>query len=207
MKNLKLFCVAVVVAVCACMAPSAQAVGPFKFGIKAGMTVNSLKFNKSLLDADNRSGFTVGGMVQFGTPLGFGVDGSVMFTRRSSEWPVSNGKEEYITNFNRNYIEIPINLRWNFTIPVISRIVTPYLATGPDFSFLCSKKNFNDAVKSRTVDVAWNFGFGLQFVKHVEIGASYGLGITKSASGDESLYGGPFNGKNRFWTVTAAYLF
>ena len=208
MKNLKLFMAAVVVAACACVAPKAQAAG-LQFGVKAGLTVNSLKFNQELFDSNNRSGFTAGAMLQFSTPLGFGVDGSVMFTRRFAEVSYNDGGTVSTESMNRSYIEIPINLRWNLGLPGIGQFVTPYIATGPDFSFLCSKKNVDEAWKNHTVDIAWNIGLGVRLVKKVEIGASYGIGLTKAASGSESLYGGPlsFNGKNRFWTITAAYLF
>jgi len=55
--------------------------------------------------------------------------------------------------------------------------------------------------------VAWNFGFGVQLVKKVQLAASYGIGLTKSASGEDSLYVSGLSSKNRFWTVTAAYMF
>ena len=93
-------------------------------------------------------------------------------------------------------------------MPLISKVVTPYLFTGPDFSFLMSNKNVKNAWNNRTFDLGWNFGLGLRFVDQLEIGASYGLGITNSASADNALYGKNLaDGKNRFWTITAAWLF
>ncbi len=111
-------------------------------------------------------------------------------------------------NVSRDYIEIPVNFRYNLGLPVIGKFVTPFLTTGPDFSFLISNQNVKNAWNNKKFDVAWNFGFGVKIVDKVELAASYGLGLKDSASGDSSLYGAnPVDGKNRFWTVTAAWLF
>lgn len=192
---------------------SAQAGGPLRFGIKAGATVNSLKFNSDLLSSSNRCGFTAGLNAQFSAPIiGVGVDASVMYTRRQAsvttvqeDWVAGPGAYQAVvtsSNVHSDYIEIPVLFRWNIGLPGVGKIVTPYLATGPDFSFLMSKKNAENALANKTFDFAWDFGLGLRLVDHLELGAFYGLGISNAASGDQSLHG-----KNRFWTVTAAWLF
>lgn len=177
----------------------AQAGGPLRFGIKAGATVNSLKFNNDLLSSSNRCGFTAGLDAQFTAPIiGIGVDASVMYTRREAQVKEGN----FASNVHSDYLEIPVLFRWNIGLPGVGKIITPYLATGPDFSFLMSKKNAENALANKTFDFAWDFGLGVRLVDHLEIGAYYGLGISNAASGDQSLHG-----KNRFWTVTAAWLF
>ena len=174
---------------------SAQAFGPFRFGVKAGVAINELKFNEDAFSASNRAGFTGGITAQFVAPIiNIGVDGSVMYVHRQNRT-------------NADYIEVPINFRWNIGLPLVGKFITPYLATGPDFSFLLSKKNMKNAWENKTFDFAWNFGFGIRLVDRVEIGATYGLGITNATKSD-ALYGGNLtDGKNRVWTVTAAYLF
>lgn len=193
---------------------SAQAGSPVRFGVKAGMTLNEMKFNERAFSSTNRSGFTGGLMMQFVAPvINVGFDASVMYTHRSSriysdaEGQVG-GEELTAVNVGRDYIEIPINFRYNIGLPVIGKFVTPFLTTGPDFSFLISNKNVKNAWNNKSFDFAWNFGFGLRLVDRVELAASYGLGVSNSASGDSALYGkNPVDGKNRFWTVTAAVLF
>ena len=59
------------------------------------------------------------------------------------------------------------------------------------------------AWESKKFDIAWNVGAGLQLLNKVQVAASYGFGLTNSAS--SSVTG--FEGKNRSWTVTLAYLF
>lgn len=211
MKKIKAALVSAIMLCAALVAgvQSASAGGPLRFGVKAGVNVNEMKFNESAFDASNRPGFTGGVTLQFVAPiLNIGVDASVMYTHRQNRiYFTEDGETEGITS-NSDYIEIPVNFRWNISVPLISKVVTPYLFTGPDFSFLMSNKNVKNAWNNRTFDLGWNFGLGLRFVDHLEIGASYGLGITNSASADNALYGKNLaDGKNRFWTITAAWLF
>ena len=211
MKKIKAALVSAIMLCAALVAgvQSASAGSPLRFGVKAGVNVNEMKFNESAFDASNRSGFTGGVTLQFVAPiLNIGVDAAVMYTHRQNRiYFTEDGETEGITS-NSDYIEIPVNFRWNISVPLISKVVTPYLFTGPDFSFLMSNKNVKNAWNNRTFDLGWNFGLGLRFVDHLEIGASYGLGITNSASADNALYGKNLaDGKNRFWTITAAWLF
>lgn len=215
MKRLKhLFsAVALSVAVLAGSAQQAGAVSPFRFGVKAGVTINEMKFNENAFSSANRSGFTGGVMLQFIAPIiNLGFDASVMYTHRSSrvyfDAPLESDVDDNTLNVSRDYIEIPINFRYNIGLPVVGRFVTPFLTTGPDFSFLISNQNVKNAWNNKKFDMAWNFGFGVKIVNRVELAASYGLGLKDSASGDSALYGkNPVDGKNRFWTVTAAWLF
>lgn len=174
----------------------------FKWGIKAGVAVNSLKFNKDVVSSDNRAGFTGGLMTEFTVPIvNIGFDASVLYANRSIEFQETATSP--VEKYKRHYIDIPVNFKYKIGLPLIGKVLTPYLTTGPDFSFLVSKSNLGDAVKSRRFDCAWTVGAGIQLVNHVQIGATYGFGLTKSASQESALY----TGKNRCWTITAAYLF
>ena len=197
-----------------CSVQSVAAASPVRFGLKGGVTINEMKFNESAFESSNRSGYTIGGTMQFIAPvIGLGFDASLMFTRRSTKVTseLSDGTDGMVQNnvtVGRSYIEIPINLRYNINLPVVSSVVTPFLLTGPDFSFLVSDENVKNAWNNKKMDVAWNFGFGLQFAKKIEFAATYGIGLKNSASGDAALYGAnPVDGNNRFWTITAAWLF
>lgn len=196
MKSLKKAILVIVVAM-ACVVPaSAQ----FRFGLKAGAAVSSLKLNSDILSSDNRAGFTGGVMIEFTVPvLNIGMDASVLYAGRSIE--VENALGE-VTKDTRNYIDIPVNFKWKLGLPIVGKVISPFLTTGPDFSFLCSSQNFKGAW-NRKFDVAWNVGLGLELFRHAQVAASYGFGITNSVSGDDALY----KGKNRVWTVTLAYLF
>jgi hypothetical protein len=77
----------------------------------------------------------------------------------------------------------------------------------PNPTFQLSNSRVDD-IKSKTTDVSWDFGVGVQLMNHVQIGASYGLGLTKAiktVSSDNNLTS--FEGRTNCWTITAAYLF
>lgn len=175
-----------------------------RFGVRAGVAVNSLHFNSSTFDAGNRAGFTGGVMGEFTAPVsGVGVDLALMYVRRNSEWLDENN----LTKDNRDYIDIPLNFKWRINVPVINSIVRPFLSTGPSFSILTSGRAVRDAYRNRKFDTAWNFGFGVELFSHVQVGASYGLGLTKALKTVGATGTSNINGRNRYWTVTAAYLF
>lgn len=186
---------------------SAQAGDIFKIGPRVGLTVNSMHFNSDLFDAKNQTGWTAGLMTEFRVPLiGIGADLSVMYVRRNSEFMLENGLDK--TKNDRDYIEIPLNLRYNFGLPVVGKFLTPYVAVGPSVSFLTSKRHIEEAYKNKSVDWALNFGFGVQLINKIDVNARYGLGLTKAVNTVSSLDGkAGIEGKNRYWTVSVAYLF
>lgn len=201
MKKLKALVLAFALAV-VCAVPTAAQIS---FGPKIGFTTSKLHMNKDALKTENQTGFTGGLMAEVMLPVfNLGVDGSVMYVHRA----VKLSDDETL---NRDYIEIPINLKWKIGIPAIGNIVTPYLFTGPSFAFLCSKKDYKNFIENKACDITWNFGFGVQLLKKIQVSASYGLGLNKSVETKAFDINGVetpiYSGKDRFWTVTAAYLF
>lgn len=195
-----------VVAVALMAAFAVPASAQFSFGVKAGVAVSDMKFNKDVLDADNRAGFTGGVMAEVMIPMtNIGVDASLMYVRRNTEFMDKLGDSE---KSHRDYIEIPVNLKWKIGLPIVGSIVSPYIFTGPSFAFLTSKKDIEDAYKNKTFDVSWNVGLGVQLMKKIQVGASYGFGLTKAVEMvTDDVNAAGIEGKNRYWTITAAYLF
>lgn len=176
----------------------------FRFGPKVGLTVNDMHFNKSVIDADNQTGWTAGLMGEFTVPvIGISADLSAMYVRRNTKFLADND----FSKDNRDYIELPLNLRYNFSFPVISRVLVPYLGIGPSVSFLTSRRHIEGALKNKSVDWALNFGIGLRLFSHLDLNARYGLGLTKAVNAINDASAAGIEGKNRYWTITAAYLF
>lgn len=205
---------------------------PIAFGIKAGMNINKLKFNKDIASSDNSCGWTAGVMADFTVPIvGLGCDISLMYSRMNNSSDVDYNDNliaapntgllgsSTLTDpvnqnklYGQNFLEIPINLKYKFTLPVVEKLVKPYLFTGPSFAFRLDKSitdNINN-IKSRTCQVNWNVGLGLELLNHVQVGASYGFGINNVVDKVASDYVstvGDIKAKNNYWTVSAAYLF
>ena len=190
-------------------AVSVPASAKFMIGPRVGLAVNDLKFSSDLWDSDNRAGFTGGVQMEVTVPVvGLGFDASVMYVRRDARlFETGANGETNTTNMSKDWIEIPVNFKYKIGLPVIGKIVTPYLFTGPSFAFLTSGRAISEAWKSNKFDVSWNVGAGVQLFSHLQVGASYGFGMTKLAKHVVGAQGGDVNGKNRFWTITAAWLF
>ncbi|MDE6073654.1 MAG: PorT family protein, partial [Muribaculaceae bacterium] len=172
----------------------------FSLGLRAGLAVNSLHASEKTFDSSNRTGVTGGLTGDFTVPvIGLGFDASVLYARRAIEYTVGETHEAK----NNDYINIPVNLKYKFGLPVVGKIITPFLTTGPDFSFLVTGRNLNGALRQKKFDTAWTVGAGVQLLSHLQIAANYGFGLNNQVSGKDALY----SSKNRCWTVTASYYF
>ena len=208
---MKKFLVALLIAVMGVGAANAE----LRFGVKAGLNLNNLDVNglKSTslkYFSDNGTGWTVGVMGEYMAPaIGLGVDVSLMYTRMNADIDFTLNSDEEGTLKNSNFLEIPVNLKYRFSLPVVGSILAPYVFTGPDFAFKLGKQTFND-LKTRSCQVAWNIGIGLQLFKHLQISGSYAFGINNVVEKVAGQYMNPIDGikaKNNYWTITAAYLF
>lgn len=183
----------------------------FRYGIKAGLLINKLHLNQKTFASDNSCGWTAGAMVQYTVPIvGLNFDAGLMYARMNNASDVTSSTSQDMDAdvFGKNFLEIPVNIRYGFNIPVVSKIFSPYIFTGPNFAFRLDKNVLNSAFKSHTCQVAWNVGLGLEFIHHLQIGASYGFGINNIISTvSEDINAQQLKVRNNYWTVSAAYLF
>jgi hypothetical protein len=190
------------------VAPAAAKI--VSFGPKVGVAINKFSISQDAFSADNRVGFTGGLTADITLPVvGLGFDVSAMYVRRSADIleEVEGSTDPISKTVHNDFIDVPVHVKWKFGLPIIGNAVTPYIFTGPDFAFRAGKSTVDD-IKSKTTDVSWDFGVGVQLMNHVQIGASYGLGLTKAiktVSSDNNLTS--FEGRTNCWTITAAYLF
>ena len=184
------FCVALVAALFLAVPANAQ----FKFGPKVGMNISTLSLSGNLSDnfkANNISSFTGGLMAEFMVPvIGIGVDASLMYTRSK----------------HVDYVEIPINLKYKFSLPVVGSILSPFVYAGPSFAFRVGD-NFKEQFKEKSFDTAINVGLGLELFTHLQIAGQYGWGLGSAMEVKNDLPDSVMKGKSRAWTITAAYLF
>ena len=174
-----------------------------KFGIKGGLNISSVHFNKDLVGKDNVTGFNIGPMVEVMAPImGVGFDAAILYSQKG----IGVKSEKDIKN---DYIDVPVNLKWKFGLP----IVKAYLAAGPYIGFRVGGDKFwdipgsvADQVKAKNFSAGLNFGAGVELISHLQVGFNYGLGLTDNYSIEKvNLSDGA--GKNRGWSITAAILF
>lgn len=118
----------------------------FRWGLEGGVNLSkaSVKGDGGLFDASNRTGWFVGPKVQMTMPIiGLGIDASLLYSQKYMKLDYSYNDEGAVEtgstpNKSMPYIEIPINLRYNFGF---SSLVGVYLATGPQYSWYLGSRN------------------------------------------------------------------
>lgn len=177
-----------------------------KFGVKGGLNVSSVHFDKEVFDADNVTGFHVGPLVEIMVPvLGLGMDAAVLYSQKGMEYVESGVKTEVKTD----YLDVPVNLKWKFGLP----LVKAYIAAGPYLGFRVGGDKFwkvpssvADQVKAKSFGAGVNVGAGVELVSHLQVGLQYSWGLTDNYSLERDSWS-KGSGKNRGWVVSAAILF
>ncbi|MBR7011420.1 MAG: PorT family protein [Muribaculaceae bacterium] len=183
----------------ACVMPARSQV---RFGIRGGITLNELKFDRNVIHSDNRVGYCGGLLLDLNIPVvGLGLEASVMYTHRD------NRLTDHERVFKRDYIDIPVYARYRLALPAIKKVFVPMVFTGPDFSILFSE-NAPSNYKNRKTYLSWDVGAGADLFNRVRLTATYGIGISKALEYVDSDFNGDrVEGKDRYWTVCAAILF
>lgn len=171
-----------------------------KFGIKGGLNVSSVHFNKKVIGKDNVTGFNIGPMMEVVAPImGVGFDAAILYSQKG----IGLKSGEDIKN---DYIDVPVNLKWKFGLP----LVKGYLSAGPYVGFRVGGDKFwdipgsiGDQLKAKSFNAGVNLGAGVELIRHLQVGFNYTLGLTEDYV-DSQL---DWNGKNRGWSISAAILF
>lgn len=189
----------------------------FRFGVKAGLNFNKLDLKikntqqavNFAQDKGNQTGWMAGIMAEFTVPIiNIGADASLLYARQNVGDAKIDNKDLYE---NKNFLDIPINLKWKIGLPVVGNIVSPIIYTGPDFLFALNKNTLND-LKSKTCEIGWNIGIGVELLKHLQVEAGYCIGMNNVVKFTDKFVPSGTNPadyklKKNYWTLTAAYLF
>lgn len=147
------------------------------YGVEAGMNFNSLSFSSEMFESSNRMGFFVGPKVKFNIPLlGFGADVAALYSLNTCNvFDVAGNANTK----SLSYIEIPINVRYDFKISAVGL----YLATGPQYNVcMSSAENMNAVGLRNTSTWSWNFGAGVELLNHLQVGICYTMPISNGGT-------------------------
>lgn len=222
MKNLKRLILVVATVLLSATAANAQ----LRVGLKAGLNKNKIHYSKEIVNDftswQDATGWTAGAMMEYTLPvLGLGFDASVMYTRMNNGetlrfdkvWDVITEGAKQSEATGKNFIEVPVNLKCKFALPVVEKLVTPFASTGPTFAFKLDDNSAYEAFKTKTCQVGWNLGAGVELFECIQLSGQYAFGINNILDGYVSKgleeIGLKSQGKayNNYWTVTAAYMF
>jgi opacity protein-like surface antigen len=190
----------------ATMSIAAQA--QVKFGVKGGLNLTNMKFDKSAVDPSNQTGFYIGPTIKFTLPVvGLGIDASALYDQRSAKIADETMKQQSI--------QVPINLRYGFGLGSTASI---YLFAGPQFGFAIGdkvKEIGNNIADWRLKDsnLSANVGLGLMLLDHLQISANYNIALGTTGEVDA---GSAINttwqtaigkAKANAWQLSVAYYF
>lgn len=183
---------AVIVAALAFALPSQAQI---KFGVKAGLNVNSFSMKNVpvALDKKNRNGFFAGVTADVTIPLaGLGADVSLLYDNRCIGL---GGYETYDLDTNTpegsytkthktfHYISMPINAKYTFGF---SSLASVYVATGPQFSWNIGDRHWtlgtvDEGWELKKSTFSWNVGCGATVLSHVRVGYNYNIALGNTA--------------------------
>ena len=190
-----------------CLFATMPATAQFKIGIKGGVTLPekpAANFEEIKNCLMGNTGWFVGPTAKLMIPVvGLGIEAELLYSQSNVEIEGQNVK---IQN-----IDVPVNLRYDLSLPVVSRYVVPFITVGPQFSWYVSKNNvvvqsFRELVNGKgntTADkilnyipgvdkpfkvykmtdrnISANLGFGVLLFKHLQIHANYNLSLDNAA--------------------------
>ena len=192
---------------------ASQAQAQIKFGVKGGLNVTTMKFNRHVLDKSNSEGFYFGPTMKFTLPVvGLGVDASALYNQCSSKMTAEQGNEQIITDreetLTRQAISIPVNLRYDVGLGDDASI---YFFAGPQASFNVGGKIKDIDWKWADTDFSVNVGFGVMLLSHLQVNTNYNVGIGKTGElGEHSVFTHlrkGFHGRANTWQLGLAYYF
>ena len=198
----RVFLQPLLIAVVMMVSVSLPAVSQVRFGVRGGLSLNKLKFDREVINSDNRLGWSAGALIDLNVPtVGLGIEASVLYTHRN------NRLTDNVRVFKRDYIDIPVYVRYRLSLPTVGRVVAPLVFTGPDFSILFSDNGPVNYKNKKTV-LSWDVGAGVDLFNRLRITATYGIGMSKAMEYVNSEYhGDKVEGKDKCWTLSAAVLF
>lgn len=173
-----------------------------RFGAKAGLNTTGTSGSglKGFID-DNIVGFYVGPTAEMTTFGKIRFDLSALYSQKGIKF---KGEETHRTN----YIEIPLNAK--YFIP-LHNTINVFAAAGPYISFRISGDKHFDAVteqirgqwEAKSFGAGLNFSAGFEVNSMLQLGATYGLGLTDSYKSRNI----DLSGKERVWSFFASVYF
>lgn len=189
---------------------STSAFAQFNWGIKAGMNFDNKP--SKMEDAKGKTGWFVGPMAKLTLPIiGLGVEANLIYSQKSSEI----GGEE----ITRKSIDLPVYLRYEFSLPIVNKILEPFIAVGPQWSWNLGDKDLNwefgsmkSEYKIKNSNLSLNLGLGAIIIDHIQLHVNYNLALGKTSefTAVDTALGQTLDvikSKTNTWQVSVAYIF
>ena len=163
-----------------------------RLGIKGGMNLSKLTFDKDVVSSNNRAGFFVGPIFYVDLPFlpGFGFDLAAIYDRKGTTMTAVIDDQKYEKKGYVQFLDVPIDINYKISF---TRGFAIYGSTGPQFSFNLKQDDFKTIVDQRAnykikdSNFSWNVGFGMEIVRHFRLGYNYNIALGDWAEVKEDL--------------------
>lgn len=183
------------------------AAAQFKIGIKGGVNLPdkpATNFEEIKNSVIGNTGWFVGPTAKLMIPIiGLGIEAELLYSQSNLEFEGQIVKSQNI--------DVPVNLRYDLSLPTVGRFVVPFVTIGPQFSWNVGNnhaevQSFRDLVNgggNTTADkildyipgvdktfkvykledrnISANLGFGLILFKYLQIHANYNITFDNTA--------------------------
>ena len=153
-----------------------------RLGIKGGMNLSKLTFDKDVVSSNNRAGFFVGPIFYVDLPFlpGFGFDLAAIYDRKGTTMTAVIDDQKYEKKGYVQFLDVPIDINYKISF---TRGFAIYGSTGPQFSFNLKQDDFKTIVDQRAnykikdSNFSWNVGFGMEIIRHFRLGYNYNIAL------------------------------
>lgn len=195
-----------IVIVCFALLNIGLASSQIRFGLRGGTDVSNNRINKDILNANNRLGFQVGGVLEVMAPIiGWGAEAAVLYGHQ--QFDVT--ENDYNLS-NYNYLRVPVNLKKKFSVVGLFGV---FIVVGPYAEFrlsggdLKNDGNIIEQFKSKSFGMGFDAGAGVELLKHLEVGMYYRKALTENYSSDAPNLGDALRKRPSNWAVNLTYFF
>lgn len=188
------------------------AAAQFNWGIKAG--VNLAQKPSDIEDVKGKTGWFVGPMAKFTLPIvGLGLEANLLYSQSSTE---VQGE-----TIERKTVDLPVYLRYEFSLPVVNKFLEPFLAVGPQWSWNVGDKTFSvgdimagsqnfSEYTLRSSNLSLNLGLGAIVLDHIQVHANYNIALGSTSDyreATDAAWNLATKSKTNTWQVSVAYIF
>ena len=164
----------------AIMLISLSASAQLRYGFRLGGSFAKASLSDAPgMSIKNGSGFSGGLLLEYQMQnCGFAPDIAVLYTRYSSRLidEVSGPAK-----LGRDFIEVPLHLKYKFYLSSTNNLVAPMVYTGP--SILCRLGKSNpEQLSTKSVQSGWDVGIGLDIINFIQLSAGYRFGLGNAVS-------------------------
>lgn len=180
----------------------------FRYGINAGVSIAKPDLSGTVGTGaviESGAGFRGGLTLEYQVPtLGLAFDASVDYLRYNLRLANERGASDY-TDIGRNFIEVPLNIKYKFWLGNFHNLVAPMVMTGPSFMFNLDKQPENAPLTQKRFQPGWNIGLGFDIINFIQLNAGYRFAFGNAIKHSDLM--GSAKLRNKGWYVSATLLF